>query len=450
MSVGLITLLSVGVPFFAAMTLLLAAMLALVSVRWAVRVLGILVIVRSVNPALIGDLVGPVSLLGWLVLGVAGSRILLSSISGGAWQSRVVIWLSFFSLVTVVLGFKASDYLGVSLFKIISFFFGAGVLFLGFRYLGRRGISVLRDVLALWLGVLASSIPFIFVPSVGYFLDGEGFQGATNHPQMLAAICAPVIVWSGFQVLLLGRKAGALAWLLLGMSLVEAFLTRGRTALAAAVLGGVAAVLYAYLTRGRWLAEMRMSKVFQRLVIVALAVGAVVVIYPETIGDAFTSFVYKRDVGNTTIADALESSRGLLIAEEVANFLGSPWVGIGFGVSRSAIHPFQPVIEPLTGIAIGAATEKANIAVALLEEIGIFGAIAFLPFIVSLIRQIGRRAPLSLGAAALGAFSVNISEMVFFSMGGLGLYVLLIMGFAAFYPGEENSSPRSPLPVGQS
>ena len=58
-------------------------------------------------------------------------------------------------------------------------------------------------------------------------------------------------------------------------------------------------------------------------------------------------------------------------------------------------------------------------------------ALCSLVFLVSLSRQVLRVHLFSVLALFFGALFVNIGEMVFFSIGGLGLYMWLLMAFSA-------------------
>lgn len=422
------------IPYLASLILLPVAALSVVSVRWSLRALGIVLLIRAVNPALVDGAMGPVTVLGWLVIGLACARIYLVQLVTRQVSPKLLLGLIVFTSVTIALSLVGSDFLGVSLFKIISFSFCAGAVFLGFEYLQRRRIDAGLDIVVAWAGVLIASLPFFLVPGVGYALDGEGFQGVVNHPQLLATFSAPALAWSGIRLVIHGIRAGLISWVIFILSLSESLATKGRTGIAACAISGILCFCVALLSRKDWLQQLVAHRTVMRLCAVGVIAGVLLYVFAGQIMEAILSFVLKRNADEATLAESFEESRGLLIAEEISNFLESPWIGIGFGVSRSAIYPFEPLVEPITGLTIGAATEKANIVVALLEEVGIVGTLAFMPFLVVWLASIARRASLSVAAAAFAILGVNVSEMIFFSVGGMGLYLLLIMGYASAYP----------------
>ena len=147
---------------------------------------------------------------------------------------------------------------------------------------------------------------------------------------------------------------------------------------------------------------------------------------PSILTESVYGFIRKGQ-SQVTVEQSFESSRGRGIADQWANFNASPLFGIGFGVSLGS--SFKPVFDSFTGLPLSASVEKGFLPTAILEETGIFGATFFVVFLLSLIRHVFSKIDLVLPWVFLASLFVNTGEMIFFSAGGLGLYIWLLMGW---------------------
>ncbi|MDE3051447.1 MAG: hypothetical protein KGJ48_16300, partial [Nitrospirota bacterium] len=82
------------------------------------------------------------------------------------------------------------------------------------------------------------------------------------------------------------------------------------------------------------------------------------------------------------------------------------------------------------GLPLSAPTEKGFLPTAILEETGILGTLCLILLLGSLIWQVSRKSDIATTWIFFTSILVNVGEMVFFSFGGLGLYIWLIMGWA--------------------
>ena len=137
------------------------------------------------------------------------------------------------------------------------------------------------------------------------------------------------------------------------------------------------------------------------------------------------------------IGEAFYASRGKRIEEQWRNFTEQPITGHGFGIYSSGDVPSG--VKTFLGIPISAPTEKGFIPTAVLEETGIIGSIFFLYFLFSLIRLALKGTDIRWIAMFFGCLFVNVGEAVFFSVGGIGLHIWLLMGLAI---GAAEVSPR--------
>ena len=422
---------SMTVPYAGAATLAAAGFCALFSIESALKTITLVVLIKTLNPVLVAGLTGQVNALGWLVLCLAGIRILTATIGRGQRPGRLELYLLIFVSVVSCVSFFKSEFLSISLFKLISFAFSVLAVFSAYRYLLIRKKNMISWFVGLWLAVLGLSLPLFAFPEISYFRDGMGFQGVLNQPQAMAIFCVPAAAWATSVVVFRGGKAGLVTWVIFTLSWVMLFLTRGRIGFISIGISGVLVLFWAILGHQRWRSIFSQSVVLKRGIFFLSLLLVYVSIFPDKIFKAVFEFVHKGQM-DRSLSDSFEMSRGFLIAESMENFRQNIWAGIGFGVSRSSKFLFQPVIEPITGLPIGASTEKANLIVALLEEVGVIGTAAFLPFLFCLVWEVKRHASFGLAWAFFAMLTVNIGEMVFFSMGGLGLYSILLVGLAVF------------------
>lgn len=332
--------------------------------------------------------------------------------------------LTLYALVALMLS-STSLSPAVSFLKALAFFYIAGAILVAITSQPPAKATICDWLNSAWASVLITSVPTLAFPDVGYFRDGQGFQGSLNHPQALGIFLAPMVAW------LLGKSFGAqrvslirTTMLILAISLL--FLTRARTGIASILLGVV--VLYLFRARAagssiKWLAR---RKAFQGVLLLILLISPV--LYGD-FRDGVKEYVFKSATFQA-LDTAFEESRGFIFLQAVKNFENHPITGIGFGVSYSETHGFNIDTDPMTGLPVGAPTEKANLIIAVLEETGVVGMIAFAAFFLPFLRVIANSNDIAMAWAALTAVCTNISEVTFFSMGGFGTYTWIICALA--------------------
>ena len=162
----------------------------------------------------------------------------------------------------------------------------------------------------------------------------------------------------------------------------------------------------------------------------------VVVVQWNPIKNALVNFTFKGS-RSASMAEAFHASRGFLIMRSFSNFLDQPLTGIGFGVASDP-DSFVVRRNALTGLPLGASIEKGFLPAAVLEEVGIIGTGIFLIFLTSLLYPTLRRgAKISSAVLAMSALFMNFGESVFFSPGGMGLWMWLLIGAARVMAGEK-------------
>ena len=98
----------------------------------------------------------------------------------------------------------------------------------------------------------------------------------------------------------------------------------------------------------------------------------------------------------------------------------SPIFGEGFGVEKSA-----KFVESATMFT--APSEKCFIPTAILHELGIIGAIAFIYFLISITMWAIRKKYVNFVFLLYGFILINFGEYIFFSIGGAGCLGWLVV-----------------------
>jgi len=112
-----------------------------------------------------------------------------------------------------------------------------------------------------------------------------------------------------------------------------------------------------------------------------------------------------------------------------SNISARPLEGIGFGMA-SIPSELVVVRDPVFGLPVSAAVEKGVLPLAIVEEIGVVGFGVVLLWVLALLRM-SARAGVAPVAVCLTALFLNMGEATLFSPGGLGLLMLIMLGWAA-------------------
>jgi hypothetical protein len=156
-----------------------------------------------------------------------------------------------------------------------------------------------------------------------------------------------------------------------------------------------------------------------------LAAVGLTAIVPQ-VRDAVVDFTLKR--GEGTVKEALVRGRMYGAAGQLDNFLASPAIGHGFGVSPFA--EANTKVVKFYGIPISAPVEKGFLPTAILEEVGLIGAALFLWWLAAATRLVAKGQTGIFEALFAAALFVNAGEYIFFAMNSLGLLNLLLISLA--------------------
>jgi len=366
----------------------------------------------------------------WGIMLIAAIRVTL------AWLHRPHPWPAWSMYLLLFAGYTAiaspliSWWPATSLTKLVTFVIVVLVPYFGIK-LGRKDWQ--RNLTAYGMVIALLSVPLIFSP-LGYALNGYQFQGILNHPQaygiILSILMAAVI---GRWLLNPGVKVHL--WqitvlLLMGGMVVLSGARTGYFALALAF--GVTLILQ------RSMRDMLKRAAFHPLTYLFL-VGLVVYLGFTQPMDEINRLIFERSTTtydyydlpvdyHRSVVAYLLASKSSLIFHSWNNFLDNPLLGIGFGCPSSRIP--QSSIPTVAGIPIGISREKGFMGTAILEEVGILGAVLLLGLVIAQFRVISKRGLAGVMLLFLTAIFVNLGESLYFAAGGMGILVHIAIAVA--------------------
>lgn len=261
---------------------------------------------------------------------------------------------------------------------------------------------------------------------LGYLRNGTGFQGLLNHPQVFGATLAPVGAWITAKAL--ERSNPSWTFLgLLGVLTVEIVLSESRTAGAALIIGVVAGAVSIGLRAGTSLRVAIPGMFSRRSVVLALfAAGSVAVAWQRAAEHVSAYFAKRSQVASPL--EAYDAARGQFVAEMLANIEQYPWSGIGFGVASDPAS-MQIERDDRWGIPTGASVEKGVMPLAVVEELGVPGAVLVAIWLGVILRRAAQNGFVA-SAVAWTALTTNMGEATLFSPGGLGMLMLIAITWA--------------------
>jgi hypothetical protein len=344
------------------------------------------------------------------------------------------LWV--FIIAAALLALIVDSYLLVSLSKLFAFGMGF-TLILGLSELAARRKDDLSSWFVPFIGFVVLASGTALALGVGFnakttmrFASGL-FNGVMYHPQTFGPACALMVVY----LFCLGRfTAYKRRWVLKLLTvclLVCLLLSSSRTGTIALLAGLTVAIVY-YLAsqRGATLvARLKQSGSGVEIVAIFCCLALVVVDTASQgkLRERVAAFATKTlhtghyDIYRDRALDRIIFSRKGQVGRMVENIREHPTIGIGFGVSTSARFESRMTL-------VSAPTEKGFLPLAVVEETGFVGALFFVLFIGAVYRDLiqRRNGPgMAMFSALLGA---NVGEMMFFSFGGHGLLMWIMVG----------------------
>ena len=330
----------------------------------------------------------------------------------------LVIFIVFHSLVV-------SPLVDVSILKALSWLFVTITLFAAWGGLDMNMRLEMEDkVFGGLIAIMIVSLPLLLVPSKGYAINSNGFQGILNHPQAFGTTMALLEAW------LVGRlfvttKQSFQEFALLCACLVLVVLSGARTAGLAIVIG---VIVSSFIDGGRRFGQMLHSlKTGRKGVVLFFSVSLLLFAFPFYSG-TIGSYLQKGS-DSTSAIDLANSSRGDLVSTMTDNIEQNPFLGIGFGIASLPSMRFVNR-DPLLGLPVSASVEKGVMPLAILEELGLIGFLLVLGWFLVLIGQAAKNGFAKL-IVIITVIAINFGESMFFSAGGMGLLMIILVTWAA-------------------
>ena len=368
----------------------------------------------------------------YAVLFAAAASVLLRSRDllqgGGLRVDRMVFVTLLLGIGLVLHSLMFSSVRAVSLLKAISWTVACTTLITAWSGLSpEERHSLAKQIFGGLVLVLVLSIPLLG-SGLGYMRNGRGFQGVLSHPQSFGPTMAILGAWT-MGLILTSRKPDYRLMLLFAACLVMIVLSQARTAGFALVLAVLAAAFVVQVLTRKRPTVLFPAIASGRFQLVAILVMTATLLAAPVLAGVMQSYVAKRG-GTTDLSEAYSRSRGGLIDKMVANIKEDPWRGVGFGIA-SEPTTMEISFDPVLGIPVGAAIEKGVLPLAVVEELGIPGALAVLAWIWLLVRRSVKGMGLVPLALLFTVLLLNMGEMMLFSAGGMGLLMLVLIGYSA-------------------
>ncbi|MGC6378311.1 O-antigen ligase family protein, partial [Bisgaard Taxon 45] len=310
----------------------------------------------------------------------------------------------------------------ISILKLLSWFIAAFVLINTWTAMSDQDkTQIYNFIISILKSVAIFSLPLFFIPEIGFARNGTGFQGLLNHPQAFGptiALLATIIVGK----MLSSKKLITSDVIWFCICLVLIILSEARTAGLALFLALLFSILFNPILLGkRFLEANPIFKNKSLYIWLLIILGISVSTYPLYI-DSVKNYVFKR-TESTTITELADASRGNLVESMIHNINKNPMFGIGFGVA-SEPNKLEIATDPIFGFPISATIEKGVLPVAVIEELGILiGSLVFLWLFYSIKKS--ARSDIQKLAIVLCILCLNLGEYMFFSIGGMGMLMLI-------------------------
>jgi hypothetical protein len=266
---------------------------------------------------------------------------------------------------------------------------------------------------------------------LGHSINATGFNGVLNHPQALGiflAMTGAASFAAAAKIPQLGRilaLLGACQWLMI-------YFTASRTAMIA-VVAGIGCFLLE--SAGRRTCNTRLN--FALIVALLLAIPGLLLMVETVpaVTRGFSAFLVKgHDEAAANLDDPfallVHSSRAVQIADALETARTHPLFGLGFGIDEGLAARLDDPAFSRWMIPLTAPVEQGFLPIATVAQLGFAGLALIFPFVLILYGQ-ARQASALTAALFTTAIGVNFGEMIFYSVGGMGMYLWILLMLAA-------------------
>lgn len=410
-------------------------LMAIRSVEGAVKAVSLSAIIIVANPYLV-DINMVHTFLRFPLVAVAGLRIFWDAYrrSPGVFFQGHLIALLVFGGVSLACAFINQYFFMVSFLKLGVFIYGTLAIMVGTDMGRTSGSDLTVWFCSIVLFFIAGNL-LAYGLGVGYTFRGRlleaggtlGFAGMTNHPQTQGPLSAISAVYAFCVYLYTPYRLRWLMALAVPVLLVLCYMSASRTGLFAVVLAigiilGVTFILSGGAKRIRL--NIAPAQLFLFIALGLIGIFILEVVTGGAITGKFSDFALKaiRSGGGygLSFAAVFESRMGL-INQSLYGFKQSPLTGIGFGTMLDATWAANATL-------FTAPTEKGFLPTAILEETGVFGTGCFVIFLCLFFKKYwSARNVVAIGMMVCFLL-LNLGEMMFFALGGMGLYCWSLVG----------------------
>ena len=421
-------------PFLITVALVLLSVWALTGVRQSVQAISLSVIIKFLNPGLY-DFPSETGVLAWLVV-ICASMRLLATVNMS--HAKILSPFLMFGAVVAALAFISSPNITVSLMKLLSFTVISTAIIVGMKSADEELVgSWVVWFFSLAVAVILLSLVTFKFPEIGYYRNGSGFQGILNHPQVFGTWLSPILVWLFFSLLQEKSRISAILVVIIFVIFMLIILSETRTAMASVILSILLTLWVSIVSIRRIRFSLSKLRIALLTILGFFTIGFGLV-FSDRLYVEIQDYVLKRSEKN--IEASFYYSRGIGIEQQWNNFLDKPLTGNGFGVYPSGYLP--PNAATFLGIPISAPVEKGFLPTALLEEVGLIGAVLFIWLLYMLFLHVKESGDVRYISMFFACLFINVGEAVFFSVGGVGLYYWLLIGIC-IASNNQRSNPAS-------
>lgn len=403
------------------------ALYALRGSRQSVEALGLLALLLLGNKAIYP---GEVTLFRWVILFAACGRVAWDSMFGSYNSKEVLPLLLPLGLLATwsLLGAAVVSALPwLSVLKTTSFIVGVFTILISFHRTAHLVPYWRSWFFTLFLFILVGSV-LAYPLGLGYLRTQHGgFQGIMQHPMTLGPIVASVGAWLGGSFLMSSKSTSP--WVSGGAATVAVLLTYlslSRTA--ALVLGAGFLLALASMVFSRGGASSWGNLLNQKVTLLLLALLCAVVAFAPQLQQATIDFVNKDGAEFQGTSELFQESRGALVQKSIDNYKKSPIIGVGFGIP-SDLSRVGRQLETVGGIPVSVSSEKGFMPTAILEEVGTFGFVLVIWFLFILMKYVLQWGSFEVVWLLWASLLVNVGQAIFFSIGGPGFFMWLMIGF---------------------
>ena len=276
--------------------------------------------------------------------------------------------------------------------------------------------------------ILLISIPTLLIPEIGFSVNSRFFSGILNHPQalgMTVAVLAAIFIEKLYDQNRFTILSLVIFIICISLTIVSGSRTAGVALLSAVI---ISVLLFPISTISKIKSLLKLNK--NRFFVVTISLLLITILSPF-IFDLISTFMNKTEkVSVDSIIGAFKKSREVLYKPMIDNILENPLKGIGFGLASE--WSFMD-IKYFNGIPVSAPIEKGVLPLAMLEEVGVFGFIFFIVWILLLVR-LAIANSYSDTIVLLTILLFNLGEAGLFSPNGYGMLYLVIIALVTTKP----------------